>query len=60
MGLTYEMVRKTRPSSGHPGVVVVAFVDGSTRALREDTDRTLFVRLCRPGSGQIINLGDLD
>jgi hypothetical protein len=51
--------RTARPSSAHPGVVVAAFVDGGVRTLRDDMDRTLFVRLCRPGSGVIINTGDL-
>jgi hypothetical protein len=52
--------RLARPSSAHPGGVVAAFVDGSTRFIREDIDRTLFVRLMRPGSGVIINPRDLD
>jgi hypothetical protein len=52
--------RTSRPSSGHPGVVVVAFCDGGARILKDDMDRTLFVRLCRPGSGVIINPKDID
>ena len=52
--------RLARPSSGHRGGVVAAFVDGSVRYIREDIDRTLFVRLARPGSGVIINPRDLD
>ena len=51
--------RKARPSSGHPGVVIAAFCDGGTRPLRDDMDQTLFVRLCRPGSGVILNPKDL-
>jgi len=51
--------RTARPSSGHPGVVVAAFVDGGVRPLKDDIDKTLFVRLCRPGSGVIINPKDL-
>jgi len=59
-GLTpIDRIRKTRPSSGRPGVVVAAFVDGGVRALRDDMDKTLFVRLARPGSGVIINPKDL-
>jgi len=58
-GLPLERIRKARPSSGHPGAVVTAFVDGGVRTLRDDVDRTLFVRLCRPGSGVIINPKDL-
>jgi prepilin-type processing-associated H-X9-DG protein len=52
--------RKGRPSSGHPGVVMAAFCDGSVRSLKDDMDKTLFVRLCRPGSGVILNPKDLD
>jgi len=52
--------RTARPSSGHPSVVIAAFCDGSVRALKDDVDRTLFVQLCRPGSGAILNLKDLD
>jgi len=51
--------RKARPSSGHPGIVNAAFVDGSVRSLQESMDKTLFVRLARPGSGVIINPKDL-
>jgi prepilin-type N-terminal cleavage/methylation domain-containing protein len=54
-----ERIRKSRPSSGHPGVVISAFCDGSVRTLRDNIDKTLFVRLCRPGSGVIINPRDL-
>jgi len=52
--------RTARPSSGHPGGVVAAFCDSSTRFLRDDMDKTLFVRLARPGSGVIINPRDFD
>ena len=51
--------RTARPSSAHPGVVVAAFVDGGVRPLKDDIDKTLFVRLARPGSGVIINPKDL-
>ena len=51
--------RTTRPSSAHPGIVNAAFVDGSVRPLRDNMDKTLFVRLARPGSGVIINPKDL-
>ena len=54
-----DVIRKARPSSGHPGVVVAAFVDGSVRTLKDDMDKTFFVRLCRPGSGVILNPKDL-
>ena len=49
-----------RPSSAHPGGVVATFVDGHVRFLNEGMDRTLFVQLARPGSGAIINQGNLD
>jgi prepilin-type processing-associated H-X9-DG protein len=51
--------RTARPSSGHPGIVVAAFCDGHVGTLKDDMDKTLFVRLCRPGSGVIINPKDL-
>ena len=51
--------RTTRPSSGHPGVVVAAFCDGSVRPLKDDMDRTTFVRLARPSSGAILNPKEL-
>ena len=51
--------RTARPSSGHPGGVVVTFCDGAVRFLRDDMDKTLFVRLARPGSGVILNPKDL-
>ena len=51
--------RTARPSSGHPGGVVAAFCDGHVQFLRDDMDKTLFVRLCRPGSGVILNPKDL-
>jgi len=48
-----------RPSSGHPGVVIAAFCDGHAIPLKDEMDQTLFVRLCRPGSGVILNPRDL-
>jgi hypothetical protein len=39
--------------------VVAAFCDGGTRTLRDDMDKTTFVRLARPGSGVILNAKDL-
>ena len=52
--------RLARPSSGHPGVVVTTFCDRGVRPLRDDMDKLFFVRLCRPGSGVILNMRDLD
>jgi len=57
-GLATNGARKARPSSAHPGGVVAAFCDSSTRFLRDDMDKTLFVRLARPGSGVILNSRD--
>jgi len=51
--------RTGRPSSGHPGGVVTAFCDNGVRFLRDDIDKTLFVRLARPGNDVIINPKDL-
>ena len=51
--------RTARPSSGHPGVVVTAFCDGHVGTLKDNMDQTLFVRLCRPGSGVILNPKDI-
>jgi prepilin-type N-terminal cleavage/methylation domain-containing protein len=52
--------RTARPSSGHFGIVLTAFCDGSVRTLKDDIDKTLFVRLCRPGSGVLLNPKNLD
>ena len=55
-----EPTRTARPSSGHPGVVIAAFVDGAARPLRDDMDKSLFIQLSRPGSGRILNPKDLE
>ncbi|GHT41225.1 hypothetical protein FACS189443_2710 [Planctomycetales bacterium] len=52
--------RTARPSSNHPGVVVAAFADRSVRVLKDDMSRMLFVHLCRPSSGVVVNPKDLD
>ena len=52
--------RQARPSSNHPGTVVATFADRSTRTLNENMDKRLFVNLCRPKSGVIINPADLN
>ena len=54
-----QPTRTARPSSGHPGVVIAAFCDCSTRPLKDDISKRLFVQLCRPESGAIINPKDL-
>ena len=59
VSITMHGYRTTRPSSGHPGGVVAAFVDGAVRFLRDDMDKTTFVRLARPGSGVILNPKDI-
>lgn len=60
-GVRFEHKSRTaRPSSGHPGGVMAAFCDGHVQFLKEEMDKTLFVRLCRPGSGVILNPKDLD
>ena len=59
-GFVYsERNRLARPSSGHPGVVIAAFCDNGVRPLKDDMDKTLFVRLSRPGSGVILNARDV-
>lgn len=57
--VTTVPARTARPSSGHPGVVIAAFCDGHAIPLRDEMDKTLFVRLCRPGCGVIIKQTDL-
>jgi prepilin-type N-terminal cleavage/methylation domain-containing protein len=52
--------RTARPSSNHPGTVLAAFADRSVRALKDDMNRMLFVHLCRPASGVVVNPKDLD
>lgn len=46
--------RTSRPSSNHPGVVVAAFADRSTRPLNQLMDKKIFQLLCSPNSGQVI------
>ncbi len=43
--------RLARPSSNHPGVVVAAFCDRSTRTISEKIDPTLFDNLMKTDSG---------
>jgi prepilin-type N-terminal cleavage/methylation domain-containing protein len=44
-----------RPSSNHPGIVIAAFADRGTRPLNENMDKKVFVQICQPASGAIIN-----
>jgi len=53
-------VETARPSSGHPGIVVAAFCDGSVRPLKDEMSRELFIQLCRPNSGVVLNPKDMD
>lgn len=59
----------TRPSSGHPGGVVVAMVDGSVRMVNETLDVLVYIQAmtpndkkseCRPIKGRLFSLSDLD
>ena len=56
---SHTQYRRARPSSNHPGMVVATFADRSARTLNENIHKHVFVHLCRPNSGEIINPGDL-
>jgi prepilin-type N-terminal cleavage/methylation domain-containing protein len=47
--------RTARPSSNHPGVVIAAFADRSVKLLNESMDKTIFIRICQPNSGHVID-----
>jgi prepilin-type N-terminal cleavage/methylation domain-containing protein len=57
-----------RPSSKHPGVVVMAFADGSTRIISEDIEYHIYQSLMTPvnkksdmpQSGYILSSGDIE
>jgi prepilin-type N-terminal cleavage/methylation domain-containing protein len=53
--LTYNAYRRARPSSRHPGIVVAAFADRSVKPLNENMDRKVFIWICQPNSGQVID-----
>ncbi|MDR0520900.1 MAG: hypothetical protein LBH00_03495, partial [Planctomycetaceae bacterium] len=55
-----QQYRKARPSSGHPGIVMAGMCDRSVRVLRDDMDKTIFVKLCRTHSGTLIDMKKLD
>ncbi|MDR3233427.1 MAG: DUF1559 domain-containing protein [Planctomycetaceae bacterium] len=59
-GTALHKYRTARPSSNHPGIVLAAFADRSVRTLKDDMNRMLFVHLCRPSSGVVVNPRDLD
>lgn len=44
------------PSSGHPGIVVTAFCDGSARTLSEDVDKSVYCQLLTPGATRLRTL----
>lgn len=58
-GVTVNQYRRARPSSNHPGIVVAAFADRSVRPLNEMMEKELFVRICQPNSGVIVNPKEL-
>jgi hypothetical protein len=51
--------RKARPSSNHPGIAVSTFSDRSVRPLNENMSQDVFVRICQPHSGIIVDLKDI-
>lgn len=56
---SYEKQRRARPSSNHPSVAVFAFADRSVRPLSDQLDKAIFIRLCQPKSGAVINMNNL-
>lgn len=51
--------RLARPSSNHPGTVITAFADRSVRPLSDQTAYEVFIRLCQPKSGAVLNISGL-
>jgi prepilin-type N-terminal cleavage/methylation domain-containing protein len=49
-----------RPSSWHPGVVNCAFADRSVRSINDQINKEIFVRLCQPKSGTVMDWNKLD
>ncbi|MGL4593329.1 MAG: DUF1559 domain-containing protein [Thermoguttaceae bacterium] len=49
----------TRPSSNHPGIVVAAFADRGVRPISDTMDKYIFIRICQPESGAVINMSDI-
>lgn len=54
-----KQYRKARPSSNHPGIVIAAFADRRVQPLNESINRHVFVRICQPHSGVMINPTDI-
>ena len=48
-----------RPSSNHPGVVIVGFGDGSVRPLSVSVDQFLYTIMMMPRSGEVKDLSRL-
>jgi prepilin-type N-terminal cleavage/methylation domain-containing protein len=46
--------RQARPSSNHPGIVIVGFANRNIRSLNENIDKIVFIRLCQTRSGTVI------
>ncbi len=53
-------IRYARPSSRHPGIVVVSFCDGSVRMLNEQIDYSVFQHLMTPDGKKAGLEGELD
>ncbi|GHT25842.1 hypothetical protein FACS18942_01880 [Planctomycetales bacterium] len=51
--------RLARPSSYHPGIVVAAFADRSVRTLNENMDKLVYIYICSPNSGKVVDLNNL-
>ena len=48
------LFRFARPSSNHPGIILVAACDGSTHAIGDDIDRDVYINLMKPKSGNTV------
>ena len=42
-----------RPSSSHPGIVVVAFADGHTDTVNDDVDASVYLKMCGMEAGHV-------
>ncbi|MCL2744208.1 MAG: DUF1559 domain-containing protein, partial [Planctomycetaceae bacterium] len=51
--------RVARPSSYHPGMVVAAFADNSVRTLSDTMSKEVFVYICCPDSGKVVDVNKL-
>lgn len=55
----YGKYRIARPSSNHPGLVVVALCDGSVRTISDAADPATFYSAMLPQSGAVIDMNKL-